>query len=350
MIDKNEFWLLAGQYLAGEINESEQATLFSMLQADPLLQEQFEAAKRIWQQTAVTEPGYAGPVLQRTHQKIAAFEAGQLEAPELHPQEQTTATPVHTLPEHRMLNIGKWMTAAAIIGISILAGWFFQKNGTGNTPVQWAAIDVLPGEQHKVILADSSIVYVNAGSHIEYPLSFTDSIREIRLDGEAFFDVTPNAGQPFVVNSGALHTRVLGTSFNVRAYKNEETQSVLVATGRVQVQAKGKSLNVLLPNQMLTYQVQQGIAGVTTQSYEAMNWMRNRMAFNDISFKDLSAELGRRYRKVFVFENAALENCRFRALFNNLPVEKILQQLKFTNEFTYTVIGDSIYLEGKGCK
>jgi ferric-dicitrate binding protein FerR (iron transport regulator) len=351
MIERNAFWLLTAKYLAGEISESEKSTLLELLQSDPLLQEEFEETKKIWQQTPATEPAQDGSLLQRTHQKIIAYEAGQLEAPELPPYAHATTTPELMLPAGREISIRKWMAvAAAVIGISLVAFWFFQGNKTGDTPVQWASVDVPPGKQHKIILPDSSIVYVNAGSHMEYPLSFTDSIREIRLVGEAFFDVTPNASQPFVVESGALRTRVLGTSFNVRAYKNEATQSVLVATGKVQVYTKDKPLDIVLPDHLLTYQLHQQTASVTHQSYGEMNWMQNRMAFNDISFKDLAAELGRRYRKVFVFDNLGLENCRFRALFNNLPVEKILQQLKFTNEFNYINRGDSIYLEGKGCE
>jgi ferric-dicitrate binding protein FerR (iron transport regulator) len=351
MKDNNAFWLLAGKYLAGEITEPETTTLQEMLNSDPLLQDEFEEVKKIWQQTPDTEPAYAGSLLQRTHQKIAAYEAGQLEAPELHTQEQTAPAPVYTLPERQKAVSIKWMVAtAAMIGLCLIGAWLLQHSNAGHPPVQWASADVPFGRQRKIILPDSSVIYVNAGSHIEYPLAFTDSIREIRLTGEAFFEVTPNTGKPFIVNSGALRTRVLGTSFNVRAYKNEEMQSVLVATGKVQVQAKDALPNILLPDQILTYHVQQQTADIAAQSYEAMNWRQNRMAFNDISFKDLSAELSRRYRKVFVFENPALEACRFRAIFNNLPADKILQQLQFTSHFNYTHKGDSIYLKGKGCE
>lgn len=351
MIDKNAFWLLASKYLAGEISELEKTTLFNILDSDPVLRDEFEEAKKIRGQTADSEPGYDNSLLQRTHQKIREYEAGKLEAPELPPYEPATGMPVYTLPDYRKTGWKKWITAAAVLtGISLFSYWFFQGNQTNNTPLQWASIDVLPGQQRKIILPDSSIAYVNAGSHIEYPLAFTDSIREIRLSGEAFFDVTQNARQPFVVQSGSLRTRVLGTSFNVRAYKDEEIQSVLVATGKVQVNTNEKLSEILLPNHLLTYYVQQKTLAVTDQPHEAMDWQQNRMAFNDISFKDLTAELGRRYKKTFVFNNPAMKSCRYRAVFNDLPLEKILQQLSLTNGFSYTTQGDSIYLKGKGCE
>ncbi len=281
------------------------------------------------------ETAFDEGLLARTHQKIREYEAGNLEAPEL--------------PPYQYKNVWKkWIAVAAVLtGISLFCYWFIQSKA--NTPASWVSIDVLPGQQQKIVLPDNSIVYVNAGSHIEYPLSFTDSIREIRLDGEAFFEVTPNANQPFVVHSGALLTRVLGTSFNIRAYKNEGTQSVLVAIGKVQVNTNEKSLDILFPNRLLTYNIRSKDHAVTDQLAETMDWKQNRMAFDDISFKDLAADLGRRYGKTFVFVNPSLGNCHYRAVFNNLPVEKILTQLSLTNSFTYTVHADTILLKGKGC-
>lgn len=351
MSDKNEFWLLVTQYLSGEITESEKTALFQLLQSDPLLQEEFEEAKKIWQHAPDTDPELDDSLLQRTHRKIAAHAVGALEAPELPGYGTATTAPVYYMPEPNVYKRRGWVSVAAVVaGISLIALWLFQYNKPGTAAAQWASVDVLPGKQHKIVLADSTIVYVNSGSHFEYPLSFTDTIREVRLKGEAFFEVAANASRPFIVNSGALRTRVLGTSFNVRAYDNEETQSVLVATGKVQVSTPEKSLDIVLPDHLLTYQLQQKTAAVTSQSYELTNWMQNRMAFNDISFKDLAAELGRRYHKTFLFENPELEACRFRALFNNLSIENILQQLKYTNGFSYTHKGDSIYLKGKGCE
>ena len=351
MTDKHEFWQLTNKYLSGEISESEKKILLIMQESDPSLREEFEAAIKMWQATAQTELYFDMALLQRTYQKIKDHEAGNLEVPELPAYDPETATPVYTLQNNRGSGWRKWIAAAAVLtGISLLSYWLYQNNQTSNSPVQWASIDVLPGKQHKIILADSSIVYVNAGSHIEYPLSFQDSVREIRLSGEAFFEVTRNTHQPFIVHSGDLHTRVLGTSFNVRAYKEEETQTVSVATGRVQVSTNEKPLDILQPDHLLTYKVNGKTAMVTNQSFETMNWRKNRMAFKDISFKDLAAELGRRYGKTLVFQNPVLKNCRYRVIFNDLPFHKILQQLSLTNGFSYKAAGDSIFLQGKGCE
>ncbi|MGN7721903.1 FecR domain-containing protein [Chitinophaga sp. 22620] len=348
MTDMHAFWLLTGKYLSGEINDQEKATLLALLESDPVLRDEFDEAKKMWEQTAGDEPGYDSQLLQRTHQKIREYEAGERQAPELPPYEHTKETPVYTLPGQRN-GWKKWIAAAVLTGISVCLYWFFQNN-PATSPVKWASLDVLPGKQQKIILADSSVVYVNAGSHIEYPLAFTDSVREIRLNGEAFFEVAQDAGKPFIVQSGALRTRVLGTSFNVRAYSGEEMQSVWVATGKVQVNTAEKTLGVLLPDHLLTYHVQGKNFALSSQPHETMDWQQNRMAFNDIPFKDLAAELGRRYGKTLVFSDPSMQHCRYRAVFRDLPLEKILQQLSLTNGFRYTAKGDSIFLEGKGCE
>jgi ferric-dicitrate binding protein FerR (iron transport regulator) len=348
MTDMHAFWLLTGKYLSGEISEQEKATLLALLESDPLLREEFGETKKMWEQTAGGERGFDSQLLQRTHQKIREYEAGERQAPELPPYEYAEETPVHILPG-RKNGWKKWIAAAAVLtGISLFPYWFFQNN-PATSPVKWASINVLPGMQQKIVLADSSIVYVNAGSYIEYPLAFTDSIREIRLNGEAFFEVAQDAGKPFIVQSGALRTRVLGTSFNVRAYNGDEMQSVWVATGKVQVSAGEKTLGVLQPDHLLTYHMREKNFTLTAQPHETMDWQQNRMAFNNIPFKDLAAELGRRYGKTLVFGDPSMQNCRYRAVFQDLPLEKILQQLSLTNGFRYTAKKDSIFLEGKGC-
>jgi len=352
MHDVKEFWLLAGKYLEGGISGSETAVLFEMMEKDSSLRDEFEATKKLWKDSAAEEQGYDRGVFLRTIRKINDYEEGRLASPELPPYEGSVTETAHE-PLFRRRRIGAWKkwiaAAAALTGVFLISYWLLNGSGRAHKPVQWATIDVQPGRHERLVLPDSTVVIVNAGSHIEYPLSFTDSIREIHLDGEAFFEVTNNPEQPFIVTSGVLRTKVLGTSFNVRCYKEDETQTVLVATGKVQVNAAGHPPIQVLPDQLLTYRIKAGNSIITGQPHEEMNWQRNRMAFNDISFRDLAGELGRRYAKKLVFADPPLQHCRYRVSFNDLPLEKILQQLSLTNGFSYMFKGDSIYLKGKGC-
>lgn len=106
---------------------------------------------------------------------------------------------------------------------------------------------------HKIVLSDGTQVWLNPNSSISYNKSnFSDSSREVTMTGEAFFDVSHDASKPFRVASGNIITRVLGTAFNITAYKNEKNINVLLVRGRVQVSSGNQHL-VLTPGQLLSY-------------------------------------------------------------------------------------------------
>lgn len=96
------------------------------------------------------------------------------------------------------------------------------------------------GEGKKILLPDGTAVWLSPSSTIEYPALFTGSLREVKLSGEAFFEVAHDANHPFVIYSGNIETKVLGTSFNIQAYDNQEEINVTVVTGKVNVTHKNK--------------------------------------------------------------------------------------------------------------
>ncbi len=87
-------------------------------------------------------------------------------------------------------------------------------------------------------LSDGSVVWLNAGSSLSYNKDFSDKFREVYLKGEAYFEVTPDSLKPFVVKSESLNVKVLGTTFNVRTYEDENLVNVVLRTGRVDVSVK----------------------------------------------------------------------------------------------------------------
>lgn len=91
------------------------------------------------------------------------------------------------------------------------------------------------GRRSKVQLEDGTVVQLNAGSRLVYPSSFDKNKREVFLEGEAFFEVAPNAGAPFFVYTSNMETEVLGTSFNISAYKDDTRKSIVLVTGSVQL-------------------------------------------------------------------------------------------------------------------
>lgn len=108
------------------------------------------------------------------------------------------------------------------------------------------------GKRTDVVLSDGTHIYINAGSKLVYPRTFEKGVREVLLEGEAYFDVARNEKCPFIVKTNGMDVQVLGTSFNVRAYCDEDSTAVVLAKGSVEVGAGKRDGKIrLAPNEML---------------------------------------------------------------------------------------------------
>ncbi|EJW92056.1 anti-sigma factor, partial [gut metagenome] len=101
--------------------------------------------------------------------------------------------------------------------------------------VEWIQTETTFGEKKEITLADGSCVILNACSKLQYPNQFTDNYRNIKLNGEAYFQVAPNPDKPFRIKTPHFGVEVLGTKFNVKSYPDDQIQSVEVENGKVQV-------------------------------------------------------------------------------------------------------------------
>ena len=109
------------------------------------------------------------------------------------------------------------------------------------------------GEQKRLVLPDSSEVWLNAGSTITYPKTFTKENRVVTLDGEAYFSVRKDDAKPFIVETSQLSVKVLGTKFNVKAYANDANITTTLTSGKVEVSTQSRPPQTLKPNEQLTY-------------------------------------------------------------------------------------------------
>ena len=118
------------------------------------------------------------------------------------------------------------------------------------------------GGEYALILSDGTRVWLNADSELEYPVEFVKKERIVKLSGEAYFEVAPNPEQPFIVEAGGIQTRVLGTSFNIQAYRNEKSVYTTLLTGSIRVAvADGGDAVVLTPGRDLPIRPARGLRG-----------------------------------------------------------------------------------------
>lgn len=232
--------------------------------------------------------------------------------------------------------------AAILIPFIIVAGGYFYYSQHKITE-----ITVAYGETRHLLLPDSSEIWINAGSTIKYPKTFSEEKRQIYLKGEAYFSVKKDLTKPFIVRTNQLSVKVLGTKFNVKAYPDDEIVTATLTSGKVEVSTSARKKQILRPNEQLTYNVNTSVLNIENISpAETDAWLNGQLLFINSSFKDIMQTLERHF-------NITIDNQ------TNIPLDKqytvkflkgeslndILQVLQDVAGFSYQQQGTNILLK-----
>lgn len=203
-------------------------------------------------------------------------------------------------------------------------------------------VNVPRGGEYQLTLSDGSKVQLNSMSSIRFPVQFAQACRLVELEGEAYFEVS-KTGQPFIVQTKGMKIEVLGTTFNISAYANEEYQTTLVS-GSVKVQTENGSNRILKPSEqacITSGSNQINVRNVDTAFYTS--WIHGKINFKDQRLDDIMKTLARWYDMDVVYENEATKELRFGCYVNRYneitPLVKLLEQ---TGRVTVTVEGKTI--------
>ncbi|MCC9019729.1 FecR family protein [Flavobacterium lipolyticum] len=183
------------------------------------------------------------------------------------------------------------------------------------------------GEHAKIVLSDGTQIWLNAGSHVKYPVTFKGDTREIYLTGEAFFDVAKDKKHPFIIHTDKMDTKVLGTSFNVQAYPDQTTQEVSVLTGRVNVKSTVTEENVYVtPGQKVVFKSHsnklQTFKDIPMNSISL--WRKHIIVFEDAPLPEVIATINRNYNVTVQIANKNLNNLKISAYFKELPAGQVV--------------------------
>ena len=197
------------------------------------------------------------------------------------------------------------------------------------------------GETFSLVLSDGTKVYLNSETTLHYPVQFSTKERKVELIGEAYFEVTHNAGKPFKVISNNQTIEVLGTSFNVHAYPNEEIIITTLVQGQVKVfdNRQPEMEELLAINQQATFRKDDGqiiTREVNAQHY--ISWKEGYFFFQNQRFEDMMKTLSRWYDIDVVFENEIAKDLRFGGKlkrFDNL--NKLLTLIEKTDEVCFEI-------------
>ncbi|MDQ0638290.1 transmembrane sensor [Pedobacter sp. W3I1] len=252
--------------------------------------------------------------------------------------------------------------ATIVVIISASIGWYAYKKAQQpvQTAIAFLSKTTQKGEKVKLILPDSSIVYLGAGSKLIWPSHFVKGgLRKIRLDGEAFFEVKRDTTSPFIVYSGQMQTQVLGTSFNIYAYPKDGTFSVAVQTGKVKVsensQGKLKELSLLTPGMKIFYHLKERNYTVHTERVTEVNaWIKNSFAFKDVTLPNMLKSLERYYNVHIELKSNKLNQCRFNATFSNKSITNVMEELHVMSgkhlKYKIDTGTKTITVWGEGCQ
>ena len=205
------------------------------------------------------------------------------------------------------------------------------------------------GKKFQIELSDGTLVHLNAGSSLRYPVNFLrEGPRQVFLSGEAYFDVAKNASNPFRVNVDDLEVRVLGTQFNVSAYSEDEYIDVVLVEGSVNLNKKDRmegDVVELSPGQKGSYK--QNSDSITVNEVNAglyTSWMQGHLVFRDLTFDSILTKLERHYNIEIENTNRELGREIYNASFENVEVEKVFSYFNDTHKIEYLIENNKVLI------
>lgn len=235
-----------------------------------------------------------------------------------------------------------------IVLLALIPVFMFTYEDPASVPVEYFSSSNPAGQSSQITLTDGSVVWLSANSTLRYPERFENEYRDVKLEGEAFFDVSDNAEKPFIVNSAGLQTKVLGTSFNIRAFGDEDDIEITVVTGSVIVDhvvspadsgiSRDGPVALLNPDQQLLYNTQtRQTSTQTVDSNLYTSWKDGQLSFVNHSFEEIARRLERWYAVQIHFSDAELKQARFRITFENSSLQHSLRMLQAIKDFEFEI-------------
>lgn len=205
------------------------------------------------------------------------------------------------------------------------------------------------GKRFEIQLSDGTVVNLNAGTSLKYPVKFIrGENRQVFLNGEAFFDVTSDKNHQFIVNAESLNVEVFGTEFNVSAYPEDTTTDVVLVEGSVALYSEEKTLKegiTIVPGTKGSLDKNENSISTEKVNIEIYTqWMEGGLVFRNSSFENISKKLERHYNVKIINSNKKLNNEVFNASFKEEPIDIILNDFKNSFDFKYKIEENTIYI------
>ncbi|HEU5168814.1 MAG TPA: FecR family protein [Chitinophagaceae bacterium] len=372
---QNQFWSLLSKKLSKEATPEELRELQSILLNNPELHPQADMLTEMWQQRVInsnvgSDAAYMRHIMK--HKDEFFLEENPIEINADDVVSETNSGFFNSLFSKRRLII---VTLLAFIMLITTLYLFTQKNDT-KLPAEQVISSVVTknGNRTKIVLPDGSQVWLNAGSNLDYNNSvFNKDLREVTLNGEAYFDVTKNADKPFIIHTKKMDVKVIGTVFNVRSYNDEKTAEASLIRGSIEVTLKDRKDQkiVLKPNEKISIPTQEAETALSrpgktptvknTRSIPQIivkelkpnpvynlipeiAWTQNKLFFENESLENIAPMMEKWFGKKVMIANEALKNIHYTGNFENETLEEVLSYLKLSKSFNFRLGNDNVVI------
>jgi len=354
---ENLFYDLLGLQLSGRI-KPEEATVFNKLrEQNPDLDQLFQEIVHL-----PAKPDYDADTLRQAY-------AAHYVKKKLLPEFQIDKTQAKKRFRRRVIWLGGvgLALAACLLGVLIFRTYFGQFEKPEQVIAETATYVTLKGSKKTFRLPDGTAVVLNADSRLDYDPEFTGRLREVKLTGEAFFDVVHNKKRPFVIHAGKANIRVLGTVLNVRNYPGDKFMETSLIKGKVEVTFRdqpGKKI-IMKPSQKLVIPTadlqtvsnrklanasdeKPVLTNVTMEqdsSVAETSWTTNKLVFINRPLSEITAELERQFNVQFRFKRPATRKFRYTIHVEDYELTELLQILKLSGKINYSIQNNEVIIE-----
>lgn len=238
----------------------------------------------------------------------------------------------------RMLSLWSGIAAAIVVAMGLFWVWTLQRPDDVLPALEELAADLPRTYKNKdfIHLPDGSTVLLNEGSELTLMDGFGQGLREVTLSGEAFFEIKSDSARPFVVHTGAIKTKVLGTSFNINT--RDEQFVVTVTKGLVQVGDEQGVLGLVKPQeQLVVAKAREKVEKSEVLPESAgLKWKDSALIFDGVSMDEAVVQLEKRFQVPIVIENESIRKCRIDAWFlHDEKLDEILEMIFGTRQATF---------------
>lgn len=237
---------------------------------------------------------------------------------------------------------------AASISFIVICYFLFRTTPPAEAIVQLTFSQVekknIPGQKSIIHLSDGTIVRLNAESTLSYVKPFSEGLREVELDGEAYFEVARDLNRPFVVHIQETQVRVLGTSFNISSFSNDDKRVIALSEGKIQI-ILGEIRQVLNPGWIA--EIDKELNQLESYEGNVMNkiaWTKDILLFRDASYEEIFERLQRWYGVHIEIEGNPDSAMKFTGSFKNEYLKNVLENLMVENQMTYKIDGESVFI------